>query len=255
MMAFYDAAFALSMILVLIYVFLWHRHFDVLISLTFVLVPITNLGYMLLIRTESLEAAVAANKLTYLGGCDILLLVMLTSFSLCEIRLSRWLRTGFVALSTIVYLSALTTGQTGWFYRSVTFERVGGAVLLHKEYGVMKKPAAERGRIVGEILEGTEDEDFRRIAENVAHYHHKRWDGTGYPEGLRGEDIPIEARIMAIADVYDALVSRRVYKESFSFDRADAIVLEGMGKQFDASLENSYRSARPELERFYRSLE
>jgi HD-GYP domain-containing protein (c-di-GMP phosphodiesterase class II) len=76
-------------------------------------------------------------------------------------------------------------------------------------------------------------------------------DGSGYPEGLKGEEIPLEARIMAIADVYDALVSKRVYKDAFSFEKADQIILEGMGTQFDARLGRYYEAARPRLEAYY----
>ena len=122
------------------------------------------------------------------------------------------------------------------------------------EFEEMKKHAAEGGRIVHQVLEGTDDEYFRKIAENVASYHHERWDGSGYPKGLKGLEIPLEARIMAIADVYDALVSKRVYKESMSFEEADRIILEGMGKHFDQRLEEYYVAARPRLEEYYRSL-
>ncbi len=115
----------------------------------------------------------------------------------------------------------------------------------------MKLHAAEGARIVHEILKDTDDGEFRTIAENVAHYHHEKVDGSGYPDGLRGDEIPLEARIMAIADVYDALVSRRVYKEKFSFAEADRIILEGMGTHFDASLRKYYEKARPRLEAFY----
>ena len=124
-----------------------------------------------------------------------------------------------------------------------------------EEFEVMKTHAAEGARIVHEILEGTDDKVFQRIAENVAHYHHERWDGSGYPEGLKGEAIPLEARIMAIADVYDALVSKRVYKESMSFEQADKIIMEGMGKHFDKSLEKSYVAARPKLEAYYSTVQ
>ena len=96
--------------------------------------------------------------------------------------------------------------------------------------------------------------EFHIIAENVAHYHHERWDGSGYPEKLTGENIPLEARIMAIADVYDALVSKRVYKEKMSFEDADRIIMVGMGKHFDKRLEKYYVSARPALEAYYSSL-
>jgi putative two-component system response regulator len=123
------------------------------------------------------------------------------------------------------------------------------------EYEEMKQHAAQGARIVHEILKNTDDSYFHQIAENVAHYHHERWDGSGYPEGLTGDDIPIEARIMAIADVYDALVSKRVYKEKMSFEQADEIILDGMGTQFDIRLKSYYINARPEFEEYYRSIE
>ena len=124
-----------------------------------------------------------------------------------------------------------------------------------EEYAIMKTHAAEGARIVHEILKGTDDKRFHIIAENVAHYHHERWDGSGYPDGLKGEEIPLEARIMAIADVYDALVSKRVYKEKMSFEQADKIITEGMGKHFDKRLEPYYIKARPRLEEYYSSIE
>ncbi len=121
-----------------------------------------------------------------------------------------------------------------------------------EEYDKMKVHAAEGARIVHEILKDTDDEQFKVLAENVAHFHHERVDGSGYPEGLKGDEIPIEARIMAIADVYDALVSKRVYKERMSFEQADKIITEGMGKHFDKALEPYYAAARPRLEEYYR---
>ncbi len=122
-----------------------------------------------------------------------------------------------------------------------------------EEFEQMKKHAAEGARIVDQILKDTDDDEFHRIAVNVAHYHHERWDGSGYPEKLAGEQIPLEARIMAIADVYDALVSKRVYKESMPFDKADEIIMEGMGSQFDPGLKECYCAARPKLEEYYRN--
>lgn len=122
-----------------------------------------------------------------------------------------------------------------------------------EEFNEMKKHAAEGARIVHEILKDTDDVQFHIVAENVAHYHHERWDGSGYPDGLKGEEIPIEARIMAIADVYDALVSKRVYKESMSFEEADRIIMDGMGRHFDEQLKPYYIKARPRLEEYYES--
>ena len=557
---YYDVMLLLSLAMAAIYVFIWHKHFDVHISLIFALVPVANLGFALMARAQSLEEALVCNRLAYIGGCYLLLFTMLSVFSLCHIQLNRWIRAGLVTFTTAVYLSALTMGHSDLFYKSVSFERVNGAVFLQKEYGVMhavffgmvltyflmsigamvysylkkkqvsrkviyllfmpvavamvsfyggrhivpqvelipaaytfalavylviiwriclyditdtavdtlvqsgdtglisfdfkynylgsnrtaravfpelnnltvdetalrsalvadtalawlktfredetqnlqhyekndrsyevriaylfdgrrkrgfqmfitddtreqryiqlinrfnselqaeveektehivemhdklilgmatmvesrdnstgghirrtsegvrllveemrgdagltdefcrdivkaapmhdlgkiavddqilRKPgrftpeefqqmkahAAEGARIVHQILEGTDDEDFQRIAENVAHYHHERWDGSGYPDGLKGEEIPLEARIMAVADVYDALVSKRVYKEKMSFEKADAIIMEGMGTQFDRSLEPYYQRIRPKLEAYYSALD
>ncbi len=123
-----------------------------------------------------------------------------------------------------------------------------------EEYEVMKTHAAEGARIVHDILADTDDTEFQSIAENVAHYHHERFDGSGYPDKLKGDAIPLEARLMAIADVYDALVSKRVYKENFSFEKANQIILEGMGTQFDPSLKKYYEEARPKLEEYYASI-
>lgn len=122
-----------------------------------------------------------------------------------------------------------------------------------EEFEKMKCHAAEGAKVIHQILEKTDDEAFKVIAENVAHYHHERIDGSGYPDGLKGDEIPIEARIMAIADVYDALVSKRVYKDSMSFEQADSIIMEGMGTQFDERLKKYYVKARPKLEEYYSS--
>ena len=121
-----------------------------------------------------------------------------------------------------------------------------------EEYAIMKTHSEEGSRIVADILKDGEDEYFEQIAINVAHYHHERWDGNGYPCGLKGEEIPLEARIMAIADVYDALVSKRVYKDEFSFEDANRIILDNMGTQFDKGLEKYYLQAREKIEEFYK---
>ncbi|MBR0294898.1 MAG: HD domain-containing protein [Bacilli bacterium] len=120
-----------------------------------------------------------------------------------------------------------------------------------EEYAIMKTHSAEGARIIKEILYGTGDIEFLNIAVNVAHYHHERWDGSGYPDHLEGEEIPFEARIMAIADVYDALVSKRVYKEEFSFEEANQIIIDGFGKHFDPGLEKCYLAARRKIEEYY----
>lgn len=551
---YYETLFGLSLLLLTSYVFIWKKHFDVHITLMFVLVPITTLGYVLLARSHSFEEALVSNKVIFIGGCFQIVDIMYIVFSQCGIKLGRWLRTVVFGIGLLFYLSTLEVGRSGSFYKSIRFERVNGAAVLIKEYNfmhtafygfiilafalcagaviysyfrkkqvsrktllllilpmlaamltffvirktfapleltpaayvfaqadyllivwrlclyditdtaadslidkgntgiisfdfrlrylgsnetarhilpvlndmtvdrtftqfpemervikwlkcfsaddsqnkalletndriylvsiqylsdgrrrrgyqifltddtknqrynadlkaevaektahivemhnnlvmsmatmvesrdnstgghirrtselvrllveelrrdpevelsdafcrnivkaapmhdlgkiavddaILRKPgrftpeefekmkahAAEGARIVHEILKETDDHEFHRIAENVAHYHHERWDGSGYPEGLEGEEIPLEARIMAIADVYDALVSKRVYKERMSFEQADSIIMEGMGKHFDKHLEPYYTAARPAFEAYYSSLE
>ena len=557
---YYDSMLAIALVLMIVYLFSYHKHFDVHITLIFALVPVSNLGNALLAHAQTLEVALAANKIVYIGGCYLQLILMLAVFSLCRIELNRWIRAALFTLSTVVFAAALTVSDSTLFYESTTLVHINGAGVLEKQYGpmhtvfiamvvayflmsigaiaysyfrknqvsrkniyllfltevvafvgffggralgtvellpaaydfalviylvivyrinlydvtdtavdslvqsgdtgfisvdsklnylgsnetakavfpelndltvdrplaasafmertvlewlrafredeahdearferddrvflvtiahlyngkrkrgyqlfiaddtenqryiallssfnaelqrevdektahivemhdnlilsmavmvesrdnstgghirrtsegvrllieemrreddndftekfchdivkaapmhdlgkiavddaILRKPgrftpeefeqmkthAAEGARIVHEILKGTDDQEFHLLAENVAHYHHERWDGSGYPEGLAGESIPIEARIMAIADVYDALVSKRVYKESMSFEQAHAIIMDGMGTQFDPSLEPYYLRAKPHLERYYSEL-
>ncbi len=120
-----------------------------------------------------------------------------------------------------------------------------------EEYAEMKKHPVEGAKIVEQILGGIEEESFVRIAVNIARYHHEKWEGTGYPDGLSGESIPVEARMMALADVFDALVSKRCYKEAFSFDKATEIIEESLGHHFDPALGRIFISCRPELEDLY----
>jgi len=77
---------------------------------------------------------------------------------------------------------------------------------------------------------------FLRLAREIAHYHQEKWDGSGYPEGLAGDDIPVSARLMAVADVYDALISRRVYKPPFPHEESVRILAAGRGKHFDPDM-------------------
>jgi len=81
---------------------------------------------------------------------------------------------------------------------------------------------------------------FLRLAREIAHYHQEKWDGSGYPDGLKGEQIPLSARLMAVADVYDALISRRVYKPAFPHEKAVEIIKEGRGKHFDPDMTDAF---------------
>ena len=97
-----------------------------------------------------------------------------------------------------------------------------------------------------EISLGTEVE-FLKMAKEIALSHQEKWDGSGYPQGLAGDDIPISARLMAVADVYDALISRRVYKQGMSHEKAVAIIVEGKGTHFDADMVDAFVELQDEF--------
>ena len=115
--------------------------------------------------------------------------------------------------------------------------------LTPEEFEIMKQHTVYGAEIIRKTLRDVEDESYYRIARNIAKSHHERYDGTGYPDGIRGEDIPLEARIMALADVYDALVSERVYKKPFSKADSRKIIEEGCGTQFDPVLAKLFLQA------------
>lgn len=124
-----------------------------------------------------------------------------------------------------------------------------------EEYEQMKKHPVEGAKIVENILKNVEDDDFLQLTRNIALYHHEKWNGQGYPFGLSGTNIPIEARIMALADVFDALVSKRCYKEAFSFDKAFSIIEESSGEHFDPELGKIFLECRSQLEELYHEIE
>ncbi len=124
--------------------------------------------------------------------------------------------------------------------------------LSDQEREIMNLHTKKGAELLTEILSESDDADLRRIAVNVAHYHHERWDGAGYPDGLKGEEIPLEARIMSLADTYDAIVSKRCYqKEGRSADEAFAIIAQELGKQFDPVLGAIFLQCRPQITAYY----
>ncbi len=120
-----------------------------------------------------------------------------------------------------------------------------------EEYEAMKSHASKGAIIVRRVLSDVDDEELVSIATNVAHYHHEKWNGQGYPAGLKGAEIPVEARIMAIADVFDALVSKRYYKEAYSYEEAFKIIEDSIGTHFDPDLGRIFLGARRRLEELY----
>lgn len=121
--------------------------------------------------------------------------------------------------------------------------------LTTEEFEVMKKHASVGGEVVREVLEGVTDEETLSLASDIATYHHERWDGTGYPQGLKEEEIPLSARIMAIADVYDALVSERCYKKALTKEEAVAIIKAEAGTHFDPRLSEVFLKHQEEFDK------
>ncbi|MCF6287105.1 MAG: response regulator [Candidatus Hydrogenedentes bacterium] len=112
--------------------------------------------------------------------------------------------------------------------------------LTVEEFDIMK----HHSMIGGDTLKAADIEagqnSFLAMGRDIAYYHHEKWDGSGYPFGLSGEDIPLVARITALADVYDALSSRRPYKEPFSHEKSKVIILEGRGSHFDPDVVDAF---------------
>ena len=128
------------------------------------------------------------------------------------------------------------------------------AKLTPEEYEKMKLHACEGGRIVREVIGKLGDEEYIDIAANVAAYHHEKWNGSGYNKGLSGTEIPLCARIMAIADVFDALISKRCYKEEFPIDEAFKIIEDSAGSHFDPVLVKIFIDIRPQIEDYLKSI-
>ncbi|HNY66457.1 MAG TPA: PAS domain S-box protein [Deltaproteobacteria bacterium] len=123
--------------------------------------------------------------------------------------------------------------------------------LTRDEFEVVKRHSSLGGEALKAVESKIEGQSFLSLGKEIAFYHHEKWDGTGYPRGLKGDQIPLSARIVALADVYDALTSKRVYKEAFSHDKAIAIIAEDRGRHFDPdvvdaflALEDDFRSIR-----------
>ncbi|WP_319380365.1 HD domain-containing phosphohydrolase [Thiomicrorhabdus sp.] len=122
--------------------------------------------------------------------------------------------------------------------------------LTYDEFEVMKTHSLKGYEILHQAsLNMGESGDFLEVAQQIALSHHEKWDGSGYPQGLKGEQIPLAARLMALADVYDALTSERPYKKAFSSDKALEIIQEGRGSHFQAILVDLFISLKPELEK------
>ena len=155
------------------------------------------------------------------------------------------------------FASALTADAIRLLFKSAPMHDIGkvgipDAVLLKpgrltpEEFEVMKTHTTLGYEAIhrAELSLG-EDLPCLRLAKEIALSHQEKWDGSGYPQGLAGEAIPVSARLMAVADVYDALISERVYKRAFSADEARAVIVEGRGQHFDPDVVDAFLAVEP----------
>ena len=119
--------------------------------------------------------------------------------------------------------------------------------LTDEEFEIMKSHTTAGRKIMEKAILTVRGDNYLREARNMAGYHHEKWDGSGYPEGLKGEVIPLSARIMAVADVFDALTSKRIYKEGMPLERAMKIIEEGSGTHFDPKIVEVFLEAKDEV--------
>ncbi len=126
--------------------------------------------------------------------------------------------------------------------------------LTPEEFAIMTQHAQIGGDTLRAVADAYPEAVFLKMAYEIAMSHHERWDGTGYPRGLAGEDIPLSGRIVAVADVYDALTSQRVYKPAYSHEKAVQIIRESSGSHFDPALVEAFLKLQTEFQDIKRKL-
>ncbi len=157
-----------------------------------------------------------------------------------------------------IYGDVLTSQYVNYLYKAAPMHDIGkitvSDVILQKpgsltdaEYEEMKLHTSRGGELIRNNMSNIVDNLFVEIASDVASYHHEKWDGTGYPKGLKGEEIPFAARIMAVADVFDALVAKRQYKDGMSLEQALEIMEKERGIRFEPQLLDVFLGAKEEL--------
>lgn len=158
------------------------------------------------------------------------------------------------------YADQLDADAIFWLYLSAPLHDVGKVAIadtvLHKpgpltdeEYEAMKTHTVHGWAVLSAADQMLGENSFLRVASDIAYCHHERWDGKGYPRGLKGEEIPLAARLMSLADVYDALRSRRVYKAPMPHATAAAIIGDGKGSQFDPDVVDAFLAIQDRFEK------
>jgi PAS domain S-box-containing protein len=121
-----------------------------------------------------------------------------------------------------------------------------------EQFKIMTRHTVVGGRALEDAVERLGEESFLSIGRDVAYHHHERWDGTGYPSGLKGAEIPLSARIVAVTDVYDALTTERRYKKAFDHAQACNIIIQGKGTHFDPELIEAFTAVEGQFDRLRR---
>ena len=162
-----------------------------------------------------------------------------------------------------IYADSISELSGEWFFSSARLHDVGkiaiSDTILNKpgkltddEFEIMKTHTTEGERSIDKIASRTYDVEFLENARLFAGNHHERWDGTGYPRGLAGTDIPLQGRLMALVDVYDALMSERPYKKPFTEEDTVRIIMEGRGKHFDPSVTDVFLEVKDQFAAVHR---
>ncbi len=158
----------------------------------------------------------------------------------------------------VVYSDTLTQEFIDTIYHASPLHDIGKVgipdAILQKpgklnedEFNTMKNHPEIGMKIIKDAMNSYDKNSFLQIAYNITFYHHEKWDGSGYPIGLKEKDIPLEARLMALVDVYDALISKRCYKDAYSYEKAENIIIEGSGKHFDPKIVKAFEQLKDEF--------
>lgn len=123
--------------------------------------------------------------------------------------------------------------------------------LTDEEFAIIKQHTVSGGKIVEETFGHLGDEEYAKMAYEVARYHHEKWNGRGYPEGLKEDEIPLCARIMAVADVFDAISEKRCYRDAMPMDKCFSIIKEGSGTDFDPVIADLFVEIRDKVEKIH----
>ena len=128
-------------------------------------------------------------------------------------------------------------------------------MLTPEEFDKIKSHAIEGGKMIRRNMGRIVEPEFVEIAANLAEYHHEKWNGRGYPKGLSGTDIPLSARILAVSDVFDALISKRQYKAGMTVEEAFEIMQKDRGESFEPAILDAFFELKDELKRILEELQ